>query len=105
MTAWGQVNDIRVQFSCWHPDIPGVWRQKKSLGGVNDFMLTVWSDDGAECLYYSVLPTIARLAEKNLQGANGLLKKLTDYSYNEWMALDMPNKLYNGDKALQSWKR
>lgn len=29
----GQVNDIRVQFSCWYPEIEGAWRQKKELGG------------------------------------------------------------------------
>ncbi len=29
----GQVNDIRIQFSCWYPEIEGAWRQKKSLGG------------------------------------------------------------------------
>ena len=29
----GKPNDIRVQFSCWYPDIDGAWRQKKELGG------------------------------------------------------------------------
>jgi len=29
----GKVNDVRAQFSCWYPDIPGAWRQNKSLGG------------------------------------------------------------------------
>ncbi len=29
----GQVNMVRMQFSCWYPDIPGAWRQKKALGG------------------------------------------------------------------------
>ena len=73
-------------------------------GGVNDFLLTLWGDDGAECPYYAVLPTIAYLAEKNLENAGGfadaLLKKLTNYSYEEWLALDLPNRLYDGDKAL-----
>jgi predicted dehydrogenase len=31
--AIGQVNDIRVQFSCWYPEIEGAWRQKRALGG------------------------------------------------------------------------
>lgn len=73
-------------------------------GGVNDFMLTLWGDDGAECSYYAVLPTLAYLAEKNLENASGfadgLLKKLTNYSYEEWLALDLPNILYDGEKAL-----
>ena len=41
----GQVNDMRVQFSCWYPDIPGAWRQKKSLGGGGAIM-----DLGVHCI-------------------------------------------------------
>ena len=29
----GDLNLVRMQFSCWYPDIPGAWRQKKSMGG------------------------------------------------------------------------
>ncbi len=29
----GDVNLIRMQFSCWYPDIEGAWRQQKKLGG------------------------------------------------------------------------
>lgn len=29
----GQLVSARFQFSCWYPDIPGAWRQKKALGG------------------------------------------------------------------------
>lgn len=41
----GQVNDVRVQFSCWYPDIAGAWRQKKSLGGGGAIM-----DLGVHCI-------------------------------------------------------
>ncbi|MBQ8322737.1 MAG: Gfo/Idh/MocA family oxidoreductase [Clostridia bacterium] len=41
----GQVNDVRAQFSCWYPDIPGAWRQKKSLGGGGAVM-----DLGVHCI-------------------------------------------------------
>ncbi len=41
----GQVNDIRLQFSCWYPDIQGAWRQKKALGGGGAFM-----DLGVHCI-------------------------------------------------------
>lgn len=41
----GQVNDVRVQFSCWYPDIPNAWRQKKSLGGGGAIM-----DLGVHCI-------------------------------------------------------
>jgi len=29
----GQPVNVRAQFSCWYPDIPGAWRQNKRLGG------------------------------------------------------------------------
>lgn len=41
----GQVNDVRVQFSCWYPDIAGAWRQKKSLSGGGAIM-----DLGVHCI-------------------------------------------------------
>ena len=41
----GQVNDIRVQFSCWYPDIKGAWRQNKQLGGGGAIM-----DLGVHCI-------------------------------------------------------
>lgn len=29
----GDLNLVRMQFSCWYPDIPGAWRQTRSLSG------------------------------------------------------------------------
>lgn len=29
----GKVNLVKMQFSCWYPEIIGAWRQKKELGG------------------------------------------------------------------------
>ncbi len=41
----GDVNNIRLQFSCWYPDIAGAWRQKKALGGGGSLM-----DLGVHCI-------------------------------------------------------
>ena len=41
----GQVNTVRAQFTCWYPDIPGAWRQNKSLGGGGAIM-----DLGVHCI-------------------------------------------------------
>ncbi len=41
----GQINDVRLQFSCWYPDIIGAWRQSKKLGGGGAFM-----DLGVHCV-------------------------------------------------------
>ncbi len=29
----GDVNLFKMQFTCWYPDIPGAWRQKRALSG------------------------------------------------------------------------
>ena len=34
----GDVVNIRLQFSCWYPDIANAWRQNKALGGGGAFM-------------------------------------------------------------------
>ena len=41
----GKVNNVRLQFSCWYPDIPGAWRQVKALGGGGAIM-----DLGVHCM-------------------------------------------------------
>lgn len=43
--AIGKVVDVRAQFSCWYPEIPGAWRQNKALGGGGAFM-----DLGVHCV-------------------------------------------------------
>ena len=40
----GQVSSIRMQFTCWYPDIKGAWRQSKALGGGGAIM-----DLGVHC--------------------------------------------------------
>lgn len=48
----GDINLVRMQFSCWYPDIEGAWRQTKALGGGGCIM-----DLAVHCmeLVYSVL--------------------------------------------------
>lgn len=41
----GTPNSMRLQFTCWYPDIAGAWRQKKSLGGGGAIM-----DLGVHCI-------------------------------------------------------
>lgn len=41
----GSPVDVRAQFTCWYPDIPGAWRQKKALGGGGAIM-----DLGVHCI-------------------------------------------------------
>lgn len=41
----GQVSSMRLQFTCWYPDIKGAWRQNKALGGGGAIM-----DLGVHCV-------------------------------------------------------
>ncbi len=41
----GQVSNMRLQFTCWYPDIEGAWRQNKKMGGGGAFM-----DLGVHCI-------------------------------------------------------
>ncbi len=41
----GDVSNVRLQFSCWYPEIKGAWRQNKALGGGGAVM-----DLGVHCL-------------------------------------------------------
>ena len=66
--------------------------------GVTDFKLTLWGDDGGECSNFTVLPAIAYLAQENIKQrgfANSIIKLLTGYTKTQFMALDLPNKLYD----------
>lgn len=63
----GQVHSVRMQFSCWYPDIPGAWRQQKALGGggcIMDLAVhcmelfhQITGDEIAECKSYYATST------------------------------------------------
>ncbi|MBR7132681.1 MAG: Gfo/Idh/MocA family oxidoreductase [Clostridia bacterium] len=54
----GSINTVRLQFSCWYPEIPGAWRQQKSMSGGGCIM-----DLAVHCmeLFYNI--TGDRIAE------------------------------------------
>ncbi len=63
----GDVNLVRMQFSCWYPDIPGAWRQTRALGGGGCIMdlavhcmelfTSITGEDIAECKAYFATKT------------------------------------------------
>lgn len=69
--------------------------------GVQDFLLTLWGDEGAECSPFSVLPTLAYLAQENLEGECGrfaerICCRLTGCTDEQLLDLGLPNELYDG---------
>lgn len=77
--------------------------------GVENFKLTLWGDEGAECSYFAVISTLAYLAEQNSKNksfAKNICKLITGYTNGELKCLDLPNKLYDKpiDKILNPSK-
>ena len=72
-----------------------------AIGETDDFCVTAWGDDGAECSYNAVwysLFLIENEAERFPLDKASLSRKanlLTGYTLEEWIALDLPNKVFD----------
>ncbi len=66
--------------------------------GVENIFITSWGDNGKECSFYSVLPslyTVKRLydGERDMEKIKGEFTALTGESYDALFALDLPNEV------------
>ena len=64
--------------------------------GVQNVFITLWGDDGKECSYYSLLPSLYALkriydGEENMEKIKSEFKALTGEDYDNMFALDIPN--------------
>lgn len=70
--------------------------------GINNIFITMWGDNGKECSYYSVLPTLFAI-KKYYDGETSIKKikdefyKITGESYDKMCALDLPNYVGGND--------
>lgn len=67
--------------------------------GVNEYIVTVWGDDGKECSYFSVLPSLLCAAEfykgnYSMKSIKARFKEVTGVSFDDFMKLDLPDKIY-----------
>lgn len=62
--------------------------------GIGSFLLTAWGDNGAEASVYGILPTIYHCAERAYAegGDTAGFKALTGISFEDFMAVDLPNR-------------
>lgn len=73
-----------------------------AANGVREVLATVWSDNGAECPLYAVLPQIILFAEYNYTGdgsddrLNACMHSLFDAQLADFCDLDLPNELIEG---------
>ena len=65
--------------------------------GLDKIMLTMWGDNGAECSFFGVLPTLCYMAERvyGHEDCEEMFKALTGIAYEDFLALDMPNQIYD----------
>ncbi|MBQ7769889.1 MAG: hypothetical protein IJ373_01750, partial [Clostridia bacterium] len=72
--------------------------------GIENVVFTVWGDNGKDCSYFAILPTlyvIRQFADGNydLEKIKADMKAKFGWDYDEWLDLDLPNDLrVNGVK-------
>ena len=71
---------------------------------IENIMLTLWGDNGKECSYYSLLPSLFAVkkyydGEQDMEIIKAQFEKLTGESYDAMFALDKPN-FVGGNQAV-----
>lgn len=73
---------------------------------VSNVFVTVWGDNGKECSYFSVLPSLyatRRFADGcfDMEIIKAEFKEKFGFEFDAWLALDLPNEIrINGEKNL-----
>lgn len=75
---------------------------------IENVLITVWGDNGKECSYFSVLPSlyaIRQFAEGNfdMDKIKAGFKDLFGFDFDGWMTLDLPHEWSIGGKRNEEW--
>ena len=76
--------------------IPAMSATKKT--DIDNIFLTMWGDDGKECSFYSLLPSLFAVrkyydGETDMEKIKAEFKEITGESYDAFFALDTPNSV------------
>lgn len=76
--------------------------------GVKNVLITVWGDNGKECSYFAVLPSlfaIRQFAEGNfdMEDIKAKFKAKFGQDFDGWMTLDLPHELYVKGEKQPLW--
>lgn len=76
--------------------------------GIENVIFTVWGDNGKDCSYFAILPTlyvIRQFADGNydLEKIKADMKAKFGWNYDEWLDLDLPNDLRKKGIAYDNW--
>ena len=77
--------------------------------GVNNVLITMWGDNGKECSYYGVLPSLYYMAEtyrgeKSLKKIKEGFNRITGENFDSFMKLDLPNRIADNKKSFNPCK-
>lgn len=71
--------------------------------GIEHVFITMWGDDGAECSFYSALPSLYAIRQfavgnEDMASIKAGFKEMFGFDFDEYMLLDLPNHIYrNGE--------
>lgn len=73
--------------------------------GVDKVIMTMWGDNGKECSFYSLLPSLYAVkryydGERDINKIKGEFKAITGEEYEHMTALDLPNAIGEGGKVM-----
>lgn len=71
--------------------------------GIENVLIAMWGDDGKECSFYSLLPSLyaIRCYANGVEDENEIkrgFKEAIGFDYDDFMLLDIPNKTKNSEK-------
>lgn len=76
---------------------------KASQGKIDDFCVTLWGDDGAECpfdaVWYGLMDIAGLVYKRSAAEVSALSQIITGYTMQQLKAFDLPNKVWNGAKT------
>ncbi len=71
---------------------------------IENIFMTMWGDDGKECSFYAVLPSLFAIkkiydGETNMEAIKAEFKKLTGEDYDAMFALDLPHFILGNENS------
>lgn len=96
-----------VPYNKWSIDLMSVAMDSCAEKNIDNILITMWGDNGKECSYYALLPSLFAL-RKIYEGITDeneikrLFKETTGEDYDAMMALDLPNQVAPNDEPLNN---
>lgn len=90
-------NDVTTRTMCLAIEAAKQYR-------IEDFIVTSWGDNGGEASQFSILPGLCYIIEQingdDRLNKDNLLSLISNLTYQNWLDLDLPNKLYSNQLAI-----